>query len=105
MMKKSQKPLNFYSNVHLSGEKIHYIGYEDGQRVQYRDTFSPVLYARCNEVTEFKTLEGQYVEDFKPGSIKESREFLEEYKEVENFKVYGQTQFLYQWISNNNILI
>ena len=87
MMKKSQKPLNFYSNVFLSGEKIHYIGYEDGQRVQYRDTFSPVLYARCNEVTEFKTLEGHYAKEMSFGSVKDAREFIDEYKYVENLSL------------------
>ena len=100
MMKKSQKPLNFYSNVFLSGEKIHYIGYEDGQRVQYRDTFSPVLYARCNEVTEFKTLEGHYAKEMSFGSVKDAREFIDEYKYVENFKIYGNDRFLYQYISS-----
>ena len=100
MMKKSQKPLNFYSNVFLSGEKIHYIGYEDGQRVQYRDTFSPVLYARCNEVTEFKTLEGHYAKEMSFDSVKDAREFIDEYKYVENFKIYGNDRFLYQYISS-----
>ena len=99
--------MKFYTNVQQWGNSLLVRGVnDDGQRVMQRHKdFSPTLYLRSQNPTQFKTLEGQYVEDFKPGSIKESREFLEEYKEVENFKVYGQTQFLYQWISNNNILI
>ena len=45
----------------------------------------------------------KYVDEFKPGSIKESREFLERYKDVPNHAIYGQTQFVYQWISDNFI--
>ena len=33
--------------------------------------------------------------------MKEAREFLDQYRDVENFKIYGQTQYLYQWISDN----
>ena len=95
--------MKFYTNVQQWGNSLLVRGVnDDGQRVMQRHKdFSPTLYLRSQNPTQFKTLEGQYVEDFKPGSIKESREFLEEYKEVENFKVYGQTQFLYQWISDN----
>ena len=88
--------MKFYTNVQQWGNSLLVRGVnDDGQRVMQRHKdFSPTLYLRSQNPTQFKTLEGQYVEDFKPGSIKESREFLEEYKEVENFKVYGQTQFL-----------
>ena len=100
MKKKSQRHLNFYSNVYLSGDKIFYIGYEDGKRVQYKESFSPVLYARCNEKTNYKTLEGHYVKDIKFSSVKDAREFIDEYKYVDNFKIYGNDRFLYQYISS-----
>ena len=74
----------------------------DGQRImqRYKD-FSPTLYLRANKPTTWKTIEGEYVDEFKPGSVKEAREFLDQYRDVENFKIYGQTQYLYQWISDN----
>ena len=80
MKKKSQRHLNFYSNVYLSGDKIHYIGYENGERVQYKESFSPVLYARCNEKTEYKTLEGHYVKELPFSSVNDARQFIDEYK-------------------------
>ena len=89
MKKKSQRHLNFYSNVYLSGDKIHYIGYENGERVQYKESFSPVLYARCNEKTEYKTLEGHYVKELPFSSVNDARQFIDEYKYVDNFKIYG----------------
>ena len=34
----------FYTNLVLLGDDILYRGYEHGQRVQYRDRSSPVLF-------------------------------------------------------------
>ena len=90
----------FYSNVFLSGDKIFYIGYEDGERVHYQEVFSPVLYAQSNNKTEFKTLDGRYAQEIKFGSVKDAKEFIEKYKGVENFKIYGNDRFLYQYISS-----
>jgi len=89
----------FYSNVFLSGDKIFYIGYEDGERVQYQEVFSPVLYAQSNTKTKFKTLDGRYAQEINFSSVKDAREFIEKYKGVENFKIYGNDRFLYQYIS------
>jgi len=83
----------------LTGDKILYVGYEDGQRVQYEQSFSPVLFAQCNKKTEYKTLEGSYAHKLEFNSVKDARQFIEEYKQVENFKIYGNDRFLYQYIS------
>jgi len=91
--------MKFYSNVFLTGDKILYVGYEDGQRVQYEQNFSPVLFAQCNKKTEYKTLEGNYAQKLEFNSVKDAREFIDEYKQVENFKIYGNDRFLYQFIS------
>ena len=91
--------MKFYSNVFLTGDKILYIGYEDGQRVQYEQSFSPVLFAQCNKKTEYKTLEGSYAHKLEFNSVKDARQFIDEYKQVENFKIYGNDRFLYQYIS------
>ena len=91
--------MKFYSNVFLTGDKILYVGYEDGQRVQYEQNFSPVLFAQCNKKTEYKTLEGSYAQKIEFDSVKDARQFIDEYKQVENFKIYGNDRFLYQYIS------
>ena len=95
--------MKFYTNVQQWGNNILVRGVgKDGQRImqRYKD-FSPTLYLRANKPTTWKTIEGDYVEEFKPGSVKEARDFLDQYRDVENFKIYGQTQYLYQWISDN----
>jgi DNA polymerase elongation subunit (family B) len=92
---------NFYSNVFLSGETIYYIGYENGERVQYKDQFSPVLFAQTNKQTEYKTLDGNYAQRFEFGGISDAKEFINNHKDVENFKIYGNDKFLYQYLNSN----
>ena len=45
-------------------------------------------------------LDGDYVEPLKPGFVSDCREFLKKYSEVENFKIYGNERFIYQYISD-----
>ena len=95
--------MKFYTNVQQWGNNILVRGVgHDGQRVMQRHKdFSPTLFLKANKPTKYKTIEGEYVDEFKPGGVKEAREFLDQYRDVENFKIYGQTQYLYQWISDN----
>ena len=91
----------FYSNVSLTGDTIFYIGYENGERVQYKDSFSPVLFVPCKEDTVHKTLEGYNAKPIEFSNVKDAKEFLDKYRDVENFNVYGNDRFLYQYISKN----
>ena len=84
----------------MTGDKILYIGYDHGERVQYEEVFSPVLFAPTNNKTEYKTLEGEYAQKINFDTIKDAREFIEQYKHVDNYKIYGNSRFLYQYISS-----
>ena len=41
------------------------------------------------------------MEPVKPGTIKETREFISKYDGVDGFKLYGFERFIYQFISDN----
>lgn len=104
--KNNSKPLpnnlgKFYTNVFQSGDKIYYIGYENGQRVQYKEHFCPVLYAITPHESEYKTLDGKDLQKFKFGGIKDAKEFITQHQGVENFKIYGNEKFLYQYLDQN----
>ena len=97
--------MKFYTNVQQWGNNLLVRGVDSsGRRVmqRYKD-YSPTLFISSPKPSKYQTLDGKYVDEFKPGSIKESREFLERYKDVPNHAIYGQTQFVYQWISDNFI--
>ena len=91
---------SFYTNIQLAGNTILYRGYEDGQKVQTRTHFSPVLYCTSNKEEKFKTLDGENVKPIQFQNPKEAREFIQKYEGVHGFKVSGYERFVYQFIAN-----
>lgn len=93
--------MNFYTNVVLVGNEILSRGYKNGQHFQNREMFYPTLYVTSNRKSKFKTLEGSYVEEVKPGTIRETREFIDKYQKIDNFQLYGNTRYINQYITEN----
>ena len=89
---------SFYTNIQLAGDTILYRGYENGNPVQYRESFSPTLYVLSKNKEKFKTLDGKYVSPVKFSAAREAREFIKTYDGVENFEVHGYERFVYQYI-------
>jgi len=93
-----------YTNVMTWGNKILVRGYDkQGRPFRHKVDFKPTLFVdakKTDQISEWKTLEGKTVYPIKPGSIKESKEFLERYKDVTGFTTYGINQFEYQFISD-----
>lgn len=92
--------MNFYTNVQVYGGKILFRGVENGVRVMRRLDYQPTLFAPSRTPTKYSTIHGDYVAPIKPGSIKDTREFLETYKDVDGFTIYGNTRFEYTFISD-----
>lgn len=92
--------LKFYTNIQLIGSKFLVRGYENGQSVKFKDEYFPTLFVPSNIKTEYKTLEGKYVKPIQPGNVKECKEFYSKHEDIENFKIYGNERFLYQYISD-----
>ena len=90
--------MDFYTNVAVINDTILYRGFDGGERVERREEFSPTLYVPSKKETEYKTLEGNYVEPVKLGNIKDAKEFVQTYESVDNFTIYGNTKYLYQYI-------
>ena len=93
--------MKFYTNVQMYGNTILLRGYENGQRFNTRQSFNPTLFVSSKKESTWKTLDGENVQPVQPGSIKECREFLKKYDEVENFNVYGNERFIFQFIADN----
>ena len=98
--------MNFYTNVGIRGNKILFRGYqvEGGRRrrVQFADPdFQPTLFVKSNKPSEWKTLDGLAVEPINPGNIMDCREFIEQYKDVGGFTVYGNTDYVAQYIGKD----
>ena len=89
----------FYTNVQMIGDHFLIRGYENGKHFITREKFSPTLFVSSKKETEYKTLSGDYVEAIQPGSVKECRDFIKRYQGVENFKIFGNSYYIYQYIS------
>jgi len=92
--------MRFYTNVQMVGDNFLVRGYENGRHFATREKFYPTLFVDSKKKTKYKTLNGEYVEAIEPGSVRDCREFIKRYNEVENFNVYGNERFIYQYISD-----
>jgi len=94
--------MKFYTNVEQAGNRLLVRGYENGNRYSVKVPFNPTLYLPTKNYSEWRTLEGDCVEPHKFGSITEARDFVKQYKEVEDFEIYGNSRFLYQYIAEEH---
>ena len=93
--------MKFYTNIQLIGNQFLIRGYENGKHITHREEWKPTLFVPSKRKTKYKTLEGDSVEPIQPGFVKDCREFYKKYDEVENFKIYGNDRYVYQYISEN----
>jgi DNA polymerase elongation subunit (family B) len=92
--------LGFYTNVSLRGNKVLYRGFRKGKRVQESVEYNPSLFVSTSKPTNYKTLDGKFVELFRPGTIRDCRNFVQQYENVSGFEIYGNTDYVYQFIGD-----
>ena len=93
--------MKYYTNVVLVGNEILSRGYDDGKYFKNREHFYPTLFVQTDKPSKFKTLDGLNVSEIKPGTVRETRDFIQRYENVDNFKLYGNTRYINQYISEN----
>ena len=94
--------MSFYTNVSTVGNYILFRGIsKDGRRFKDRIEYHPTLYIPTKEETKFRTLEGDPVGTIQPGTMKDCREFIAKYKEVDNFNIYGNDKFEFSFIAEH----
>ena len=94
--------MSFYTNVAALGNNILFRGVsDDGKRFKDRIEYHPTLYIPTKEETKFRTLEGKPVGEIQPGTMKECREFISKYNEVDNFSIYGNDKFEFSFIAEH----
>lgn len=93
---------NFYTNVQCVGNYILYRGVKDGKRVRAKIEYSPTVFVPSKNATKYTTLHGEYLEEMNLGGIRDTREFIARYRDVESFHIYGNSRFEYNYISDNH---
>jgi DNA polymerase elongation subunit (family B) len=90
----------YYTNLFCYGNSIMYRGIDNGRRVKKRISYSPVLFLPTNKNTEWSGLHGEKLEPKKFETIRDARDFIKKYDEIQNFKVYGNSSFEYAFIAD-----
>lgn len=89
----------WFTSVQSFGNKILVRGNYDG--VPYTDVveFKPTFYIKSKTPSSYKNLENEHLNPVIQPTIKDGRKFLEKYKEVDGFNVYGNESPVYQYIA------
>ena len=89
----------FYTNVYQWGDNLLVRAIENGKRVSKRVRYEPTLFVPVRKQTSFTTLDGKFLTPMKFTSIKEAKEFVEQYKDQSHL-VFGHTQYAYTYIAD-----
>lgn len=89
----------FYTNVHQWGDNLLVRAIENNKRVAKRVRYEPTLFVPVQKQTSFTTLDGKFLTPMKFTSMKESKEFVEQYKDQPHL-VFGHTQYAYTYIAD-----
>ena len=90
--------MKFYTNIVQWGNSLLVREVDNGQRKNYRVKYSPTLYAKVNKKTDFKTLNGDYVTPIQHESIKDAKDWVDNYKDQKNL-IFGNTQYPYSYLN------
>ena len=90
----------FFTSVIRHMNYICIRGYDGDRRVKKKIKFKPTLYVRGKGESQYKTLDGQFVEPIQQESMSEAKKFIEQYSEIENFTIYGTTNYIHQFIAS-----
>ena len=92
--------MKFYTNVQLVGNQFLVRGYDNGEHFMHREEYRPTLYVNTKKKTDYKTLDGEFVEPIQPGYVRDCLEFFKKYEDVNGFTIHGNERYIYQYISD-----
>jgi len=92
--------MKFYTNVAIRGNRILHRGYHNGKPFLEEEAFKPSLFVLSKRSQTWRTLDGKYVEPIVFDDIDSAREFVDKYRDVHSYPIYGNTDYLYQFIGD-----
>lgn len=90
--------MKFYTHFSKLGNNILVRGYNNGKKFSDKVEYNPTLYLQSKD-GDYRTLDGQSVAPVSQGTMRDATEFMKRYEDVDNFKVYGSTNFPYVYIN------
>ena len=93
--------MSFYTSVVRYGNSLLYRGYTDtGKRVYKKEHFSPRLFVPAKVDTKWRGLDGSVIGPVDFNNMREAKQWLEQYKDVSGFNIYGNPNFLQQFVAH-----
>ena len=90
--------MDYYTNISRYGSNILATGYENGEKVLRKDRFSPTLYTLdTNSSQPYRTIHNEPLVSSQFNTMREASDFVKQTVDT-NLKVYGNTNFVYQYI-------
>jgi DNA polymerase elongation subunit (family B) len=90
--------MKFYTACALKGNKILVRGYNKGKRFTDSVAFKPSLYFRSEKPTKYKTFDNTHAQRMIFDTLYDCREFLDQYRQLEDCPIYGNTDFVTQYL-------
>jgi len=90
--------MKFYTACALKGNKILVRGYRNGARFTDTIAFKPSLFIKTDKETKYRTLNGVKVNRMKFDTLYDCRQFLDQYRELDDCPIYGNTDFITQYL-------
>jgi len=89
----------FYTSATQRGNKIYVRGYNLGLRFQDVVEYKPYMFVP-KKGGKYKTLDGREVGKLDFDSIRDAKDFCEQYKDVANYEIFGLSNYLYAYIND-----
>jgi DNA polymerase elongation subunit (family B) len=95
--------MKFYTNVAQIGNSICVRGVHNGRRFEKKAQFQPRLFLPKNRPGEavYHNLFGEALEPMEFADVAEARDFIKNYDGVSNMRIHGNTNWQYQYITEN----
>ena len=90
--------MKFYTACALKGNKVLVRGYRNGERFTDSVAFKPSMYIRSEKDSKYRTLNGVKVKRMVFDTLYDCREFLDQYRQLEDCPIYGNTDFITQYL-------
>ena len=90
--------MNFYTSVNRYGNNILYRGFENGQRIDKKIPYMPTLFTNSDKETGWNNLQNQPVVPKTFDTMREASDFVKRFDNVDNYPVYGTTNYVTQYI-------
>ena len=92
---------SFYTSVNRYGNSILYRGYSpNGTPINQRYKFKPKFWVASKDPTEIKSFDGGNISPVQFENMREAKEFLEQYSEMDGVKIYGTRNYIHQFITD-----